>query len=103
MDDTPISVTLASRKFADFINLVRYHGATFLLEKNGVPVARIVPVQTGSGSDINQLSAAFGQSNETPLSHTESGQLTVQAQCEVTEPTHNQESANLLKRPRLNW
>jgi prevent-host-death family protein len=38
-----ISVTEASRSFADCINRARYQGTTFILHKNGVPVARIVP------------------------------------------------------------
>ena len=43
MREQSISVTEASRNFADCINRARYQGTTFLLHKNGVPVARIVP------------------------------------------------------------
>ena len=38
-----ITVTEAARNFADCINRARYQGTTFVLHKNGVPVARIVP------------------------------------------------------------
>lgn len=38
-----ISVTEASRNFADCVNRARYQGAHFALVKNGVAVARIVP------------------------------------------------------------
>jgi prevent-host-death family protein len=38
-----ITVTEAARNFADCINRARYQGTTFVLQKNGVPVARIVP------------------------------------------------------------
>lgn len=38
-----LSVTEASRNFADCINRARYQGTTFVLHKNGVAVARIVP------------------------------------------------------------
>jgi antitoxin (DNA-binding transcriptional repressor) of toxin-antitoxin stability system len=38
-----ISVTEAARNFADCINRAHYQGTTFVLHKNGVPVARIVP------------------------------------------------------------
>jgi prevent-host-death family protein len=38
-----ISVTEAARNFADCINRARYQGTTFVLHKNGTPVARIVP------------------------------------------------------------
>jgi antitoxin (DNA-binding transcriptional repressor) of toxin-antitoxin stability system len=50
MRSVSISVTEASRNFADCINRARYQGTTFILHKNGVAVARIVPeakAQTG--------------------------------------------------------
>jgi antitoxin (DNA-binding transcriptional repressor) of toxin-antitoxin stability system len=43
MKPIPISVTDAARNFSDCIHRVRYQGMTFILEKNGVAVARIVP------------------------------------------------------------
>jgi prevent-host-death family protein len=43
MREQAISVTEAARNFADCINRARYQGTTFVLHKNGVPVARIVP------------------------------------------------------------
>jgi prevent-host-death family protein len=43
MKEQAISVTEAARNFADCINRARYQGTTFVLHKNGVPVARIVP------------------------------------------------------------
>jgi prevent-host-death family protein len=43
MSTKAISVTEAARNFADCVNRVRYQGTSFVLEKNGVPVARIVP------------------------------------------------------------
>jgi prevent-host-death family protein len=43
MREESISVTEAARNFADCINRARYQGTTFVLHKNGVPVARIVP------------------------------------------------------------
>ncbi len=43
MEIVSISVTEASRNFADCVNRARYQGTTFILAKNGVPVARIVP------------------------------------------------------------
>ena len=45
MKKTLISVTEAARNFADCVNRVRYQNASFVLVKNGVPVARIVPEQ----------------------------------------------------------
>jgi prevent-host-death family protein len=46
MIDSPISVTDASRNFADCVNRVRYQNASFVLLKNGLPVARLVPGST---------------------------------------------------------
>jgi prevent-host-death family protein len=43
MKKTPISVTDAARNFADCVNRVRYQNMTFVLLKNGTPVARLVP------------------------------------------------------------
>ena len=43
MSERIITVTEAARNFSDCINRARYQGTTFVLHKNGVPVARIVP------------------------------------------------------------
>jgi len=43
MRETAISVTEAARNFADCVNRVRYQNASFVLLKNGEPVARLVP------------------------------------------------------------
>jgi antitoxin (DNA-binding transcriptional repressor) of toxin-antitoxin stability system len=38
-----ISVTEAARNFADCVNRARYQDVTFVLHKNGAPVAQITP------------------------------------------------------------
>ena len=43
MKDTSISVTEAARNFADCVNRVRYQNVSFVLLKNGIPFARLVP------------------------------------------------------------
>jgi antitoxin (DNA-binding transcriptional repressor) of toxin-antitoxin stability system len=43
MRRTPISVTEAARNFADCVNRVHYKNVTFVLLKNGTPVARLAP------------------------------------------------------------
>ena len=40
---TIISVTEAARNFADCVNRAHYQNVTFVLLRNGLPVARIVP------------------------------------------------------------
>lgn len=43
MKEETISVTEAARNFADCINRAHYQDVTFVLLRNGEPVARIVP------------------------------------------------------------
>ena len=57
-------MTVAARKFADCINRVRYQGTSFVLHKNGVPVARIVPVGSIPGADLEQLAVALRDARE---------------------------------------
>jgi antitoxin (DNA-binding transcriptional repressor) of toxin-antitoxin stability system len=40
---TTISVTEAARNFADCVNRAHYQNVTFVLLKNGTPVARLTP------------------------------------------------------------
>ena len=43
MKRTVISVTDAARNFAECVNRAHYQNITFVLLKNGAPVARLVP------------------------------------------------------------
>jgi hypothetical protein len=43
MRKTAISVTDAARNFADCVNRAHYQNVTFVLLKNGLPVARLGP------------------------------------------------------------
>jgi antitoxin (DNA-binding transcriptional repressor) of toxin-antitoxin stability system len=43
MRKTSISVTDAARNFADCVNRAHYQNVTFVLLRNGSPVARLVP------------------------------------------------------------
>ena len=43
MRKTTISVTDAARNFADCVNRAHYQNTTFVLLKNGSPVARLTP------------------------------------------------------------
>ncbi|MGD1078070.1 MAG: hypothetical protein ABR881_07105 [Candidatus Sulfotelmatobacter sp.] len=43
MKKTVISVTEAARNFAECVNRAHYQNVTFVLLKNGSPVARLVP------------------------------------------------------------
>ena len=54
MSDTIITVTEAARNFADCVNRAHYQQQTFVLLKNGVPFARLVPARRPvcRGSDL---------------------------------------------------
>jgi prevent-host-death family protein len=43
-----ISSTELARRLGDVLGRVRYRGDTFLIERNGDPVARLTPVASGS-------------------------------------------------------
>jgi prevent-host-death family protein len=58
MKTTPISVTEAARNFSDCVNRVRYQNVSYVLIKNGIPVARLVP-EGKKGCTGPELAAAL--------------------------------------------
>ncbi len=67
MRKTKISVTEAARNFADCVNRVHYQTVTFVLLRNGEPVARLVPerVKVCVGRDLAEgLAEAYLPENE---------------------------------------
>jgi len=56
---TTISVTEAARNFAECVNRAHYQNITFVLLKNGSPVARLVPDHetTCAGRDLAEALA----------------------------------------------
>jgi antitoxin (DNA-binding transcriptional repressor) of toxin-antitoxin stability system len=103
MDETLISVTLAARKFSDCINRVRYQGTSFLLEKNGVPVARIVPLQPNFSSDFEQLARTLRQSRHAAIQQAENTEQPPEPTADESEVAPSQEAAKPPRRPNLNW
>jgi antitoxin (DNA-binding transcriptional repressor) of toxin-antitoxin stability system len=65
MSTKAITVTEAARNFADCINRAHYQGTTFVLHKNGVPVARIVPEERKSCTAL-ELAAALAKVRLSP-------------------------------------
>jgi antitoxin (DNA-binding transcriptional repressor) of toxin-antitoxin stability system len=61
-----ISVTEAARNFADCVNRAHYQNVTFVLLKNGSPVARLVPdrEKVCVGRDLAQVLAETSLSND---------------------------------------
>jgi prevent-host-death family protein len=70
MKKTTISVTEAARNFADCVNRVRYQNMTFVLLKNGTPVARLIPEGLASeenkAGSVRKLAAALREFNLSP-------------------------------------
>jgi prevent-host-death family protein len=69
MKKTSISVTEAARNFADCVNRVRYQNMTFVLLKNGTPVARLIPEnpekkKAGSARELAAALREFDLSTE---------------------------------------
>ena len=62
MKTTTISVTEAARNFADCVNRAHYQNVTFVLLKNGSPVARLVPdgKKVCTGRDLAEALATVG-------------------------------------------
>ncbi|MGP8251229.1 MAG: type II toxin-antitoxin system Phd/YefM family antitoxin [Terracidiphilus sp.] len=58
MQTRSISVTEAARNFSDCVNRARYQGVTFVLHRNGVPVARLVPEAQKESAPVRETPAA---------------------------------------------
>jgi prevent-host-death family protein len=74
----PIGVAEAKRRFADVLGTVRYKGGRYVVERNGTPMAAIVPLsdlarEDGSSADSGFLAlvGAFDESPEYAESLTE--------------------------------
>jgi len=66
MSETVITVSEAARNLADCANRAHYQNETFVLVKNGVPLARLVPAghRVCRGSDLAQALASADLSDE---------------------------------------
>lgn len=66
MKESFISVTEAARNFADCVNRAHYQNVTFVLLKNGTPVARLVPdnAKVCSGRDFAEVLARTSLTEE---------------------------------------
>ncbi|MFN2568253.1 MAG: type II toxin-antitoxin system Phd/YefM family antitoxin [Candidatus Dormibacteria bacterium] len=68
----PISVAEAKRRFADVLGAVRYRGQRYVVERNGTPMAALVPLSDIPAAALDQqrrpgflaLVGAFGDAPE---------------------------------------
>ena len=100
MQELVISVTQAARRFADCVNRVRYQGTSFVLQKNGVPVARIVPVESTSGTDLERLAVALREARKEALEDEAQAAAMIRG---PEEPSRIQQPSIPYKQPTLNW
>lgn len=54
-----ISATALARKLGDILGRVRYRGETFVIERNGRPVARLTPAERTEGSSVGDALRAW--------------------------------------------
>ena len=100
MKERVISVTTAARMFADCVNRVRYQGTSFLLKKNGVSVARIVPVDPVSGLNLEDVVAPPPEPpNIASVSAKEPSHPATRASAQADTT----DSPSLPRRPFLKW
>ena len=66
MSEKILTVTEAARSFADCVNRAHYQNQTFVLLKNGVPFARLVPAgrPVCRGSDLAEVLASADLSDK---------------------------------------
>lgn len=50
-----IPATRLARNLGDVLARIRYRGESFVVEKNGVPVARIVPIEPKKGITLGEF------------------------------------------------
>ena len=54
-----ISATDLARRLGDVLSRVRYRGDSFLVDRNGAPVARLVPLAKESATSLGEALAAW--------------------------------------------
>jgi prevent-host-death family protein len=59
-----ISATDLARSLGDVLARVRYRGDSFVVERNGDPVARVSPVPEGSPTTLREAFAAWRAAGE---------------------------------------
>ena len=58
--ETKITATELSRTLSDILSRVRYRGESFLIERNGEPVATLSPAAPMSAISLGELLARLG-------------------------------------------
>ena len=64
--ETRIPATQLARRLGDVLGRIRYRGESFVIERNGVLVARIGPVRPGELPRLRELVAAWSSLKADP-------------------------------------
>ena len=59
--DTVITATDLARSLSDILNRVRYKGETFVIHRNGEPIATLAPSGPNPGVTLRELADALGK------------------------------------------
>lgn len=59
-----ISATELARSLGDVLGRVRYRGDSFVIERNGAPVARLGPIPGGSPGTVREAVRAWREAGE---------------------------------------
>lgn len=70
-----ISSTELARRLGDVLGRVRYRGDSFVIERNGDPVARLTPLPSGSVSSQREALAAWSSVGEPDAAFAEALEL----------------------------
>ena len=62
-----ISATMLARQVGDVLGRIRYRGESFIVERNGVPVARIDPAQPSPKGSVQEGLSAWRDAGEPDL------------------------------------
>lgn len=59
MKNKTLTATELARNVGDILARIRYRQESFVIERNGRPVARLVPILTAEGGTVHQALAAW--------------------------------------------
>lgn len=57
--DIRVSATYLARRLGDVLGRIRYRGESFLVERNGEPVARVVPLIERPTAELGEVLAGW--------------------------------------------
>jgi antitoxin (DNA-binding transcriptional repressor) of toxin-antitoxin stability system len=69
--DKPISATELVRRLGDVLGRIRYRGESFVVERNGTPIARLSPIPAGGPGTLREALEAWRAGREPDASYAE--------------------------------